>query len=268
MSRKVTFPSRDVYSILEQYQKGASLLDVAATYSVNHRTIRRIILDNGGTIRCAGAKFHTVDATYFHSIDTEEKAYWLGFLLADGCVHGGKIQIALQARDKDHLHKFARSVQSDAPVYYPASDSVRIDIYSAEMCRDLARWNVVPRKSLIATPPQLDSHLQHHFWRGCFDGDGCIHVRATGCGVSLVGSLDTIMQFREFVRKIVPTTAKIWHQRGCYSIRINGTQKPRQVLAVMYNGCTVALDRKLALFHQILDTPSKKKSRLSDSYHP
>ena len=28
--------------------------------------------------------------TNFEKIDTEEKAYWLGFLDADGCIHNGK----------------------------------------------------------------------------------------------------------------------------------------------------------------------------------
>ena len=43
------------------------------------------------------------DNTIFEKIDSEEKAYWLGFLEADGCLHSGKgdyrIELGLKERE-------------------------------------------------------------------------------------------------------------------------------------------------------------------------
>lgn len=41
----------------------------------------------------------------FKKIDTEEKAYWLGFLYADGCVGSkeAKIELGLAEKDFNHL---------------------------------------------------------------------------------------------------------------------------------------------------------------------
>lgn len=42
--------------------------------------------------------------TYFENIDTEEKAYWLGFLYADGYVNANEDKIELCLAEKDFHH--------------------------------------------------------------------------------------------------------------------------------------------------------------------
>ena len=44
------------------------------------------------------------DNTIFEKIDSEEKAYWLGFLEADGCLHSGKgdYRIELGLKEEDY----------------------------------------------------------------------------------------------------------------------------------------------------------------------
>lgn len=52
---------------------------------------------------------YTYNSNYFNVIDTPEKAYWLGFIAADGCVsinsktNSGELTIKLQISDNDHL---------------------------------------------------------------------------------------------------------------------------------------------------------------------
>ena len=41
----------------------------------------------------------------FSKIDTEEKAYWLGFLYADGCIYNDGIRVALSVLDEKHIKK-------------------------------------------------------------------------------------------------------------------------------------------------------------------
>ena len=45
---------------------------------------------------------------YFSEIDIEEKAYWLGFIYADGYVTGSKLGIAIANLDRMHLEKFKK----------------------------------------------------------------------------------------------------------------------------------------------------------------
>ena len=55
----------------------------------------------------------------FDTIDTEEKAYWLGFLEADGYNHESHrcVAIRLSYDDYHHLEKFKEFVQYTGPIY-------------------------------------------------------------------------------------------------------------------------------------------------------
>ncbi len=59
---------------------------------------------------------YAVDETFFDAINTEEKAYWLGFLTADGTIRENVIMLLLQERDIGHLYKFTSSLRSKHPI--------------------------------------------------------------------------------------------------------------------------------------------------------
>ena len=56
------------------------------------------------------------DANIFDKIDSEEKAYWLGFIFADGSIRSHKegeksaytLEISLKGSDYEHLIKFSK----------------------------------------------------------------------------------------------------------------------------------------------------------------
>ena len=116
----------------------------------------------------------------FEKIDTEEKAYWLGFLYADGYVEyeGNGIELSLQLSDKIDLEKFNKFIQR--------TDIVKSDSYRCRVCfrnkkmhSDLIKLGCTPRKSLTLTFPsekQVPRYLTNHFLRGYVDGDGCLYI--------------------------------------------------------------------------------------------
>ena len=127
---------------------------------------------------------------YFKEIDTTEKAYWLGFLYADGCItrfyrnekmKSMSLELTLQSFDKEHLKKLRRCLDSNVPI-----SEKRVKKYLANkivfnctsMCRDLINNGCTPVKSNTLSFPNdsiLRKDLISHFIRGYFDGDGGIH---------------------------------------------------------------------------------------------
>lgn len=180
---------------------------------------------------------------YFDSISTPEQAYWLGFITADGCVSDDPnytvLEIALQKRDADHLLKFADCIESTSPLQV-SRDNMRIRAHSKHMVESLKHLGVTPRKSLIVKPWSGIPNLMPAYWRGLFDGDGCISRRKEDPGrknrrwsISIVGSYDCVDGFREWAQEICGSIASI-HKATKISERwswaVAGTEKP-QILA-------------------------------------
>ena len=135
----------------------------------------------------------------FHNIQSNNQAYWLGFLAADGSIKSNKncLEIGLSTKDIDHLEKFKRFIDSNINIlskmnhcsnndkWYPAS---YLFTHSKQIVDDLAQYGIVPRKSYhnINFLENIPDKYKTPFILGYFDGDGWItqtvSVRFGFCG--------------------------------------------------------------------------------------
>ena len=114
---------------------------------------------------------------YFETIDTEDKAYFLGLLFADGNVYTARhrVQITLANEDAYILKAFANCIQYTGKMYIDREKYSKLILPSKKMCTDLTRLGCTPNKSLtLQFPTEVPNDLMHHFIRGYFDGDGHI----------------------------------------------------------------------------------------------
>ena len=132
---------------------------------------------------------YTVDLNYFETIDSPDKAYFLGFIAADGCIRrpiNGPLALAIKVSSKDEevLVNFLRGLKSDMPISHtcyrtPWKGVVKtasfINVISDKLCGDLAKYNVLERKTRTYVPVPLPDSLMPHFTRGFFDGDGTVY---------------------------------------------------------------------------------------------
>lgn len=157
--------------------------------------------------------------TYFSVIDTPEKAYWFGFISADGCIidtnsNGSshkRVKIALQRSDDEHLRKFRSCIQGNQPVTYHEviskakniySTECQIVIYSARMVRDLEQLGLYPRKTYSLPFPDsthLDDELMPHYLRGFIDADGSFTSRTRGATQRRVAEFSIVGADRAFL---------------------------------------------------------------------
>ncbi len=127
-----------------------------------------------------------VRTKYFHTIDTKEKAYWLGFLYADGCLikHPSTIQLQLKLKRSDEetinrfceclgLEKTMKDFRQEKEEDGRVSEKIRIRIARKEMGNDLINHGLKYRKSKIIEYPKLSRrYLELAFLLGYYDGDG------------------------------------------------------------------------------------------------
>ena len=203
---------------------------------------------------------HHCNYDYFETIDTEDKAYWLGFIYADGNINKAKstLRINLQGRDNLHLAKLNKSIQGNFNVrlfdekhgdkLYPMC---QILIYSTKMANDLINKGVFPNKTDKITFPSLPSNLVRHFIRGYFDGDGSVCERKhkkrqsdLACSFSC-GSFEFLETLRKILFQNNIKSYIVKDQRGeKYSLSLAGLQNPDAFLKYIYNDATTYLDRK------------------------
>src|SRR5260370_41289523 len=99
------------------YLAGATAEEAAAQFGYSYMACIYALKQRGiePRGRSEAHRRYAVDEAFFDVIDTEEKAYWLGFLTADGTMREKGGMLALQERDIDHLYKIRSSLRSKHP---------------------------------------------------------------------------------------------------------------------------------------------------------
>lgn len=131
---------------------------------------------------------HSLNTHFFDTIHSEEQAYWLGFLWADGswsktaprCSGPNRLNLSQKLSEVNHLQLFLNTLEADYPIRqlnngYGSGSAMTVNINSRPLCISLERLGFARKDQRIHIPP-IPPSLLHHFVRGYFDGDGCLSV--------------------------------------------------------------------------------------------
>jgi hypothetical protein len=213
---------------------------------------------------------YTLDERFFEVIDSEAKAYSLGFIIADGHLDekARRVKIALHEKDVDILVKMSEAMGSTSPIAFIASKNQRsVCFNSALMVADLKRFGLTSNKSLTMDDQawgHIPEDLKRHFIRGYLDGDGSLFLnRRYSSGVKyLVQVIGTESFLRGTFDKYYPTTCKLYKYKTCemYCWKLSSRAACMDFLAKIYENSTISLDRK---FKQYAECAHVKPSELS-----
>lgn len=240
-----------IVEVCKKYKQGISCPKIAREFNVSAVAIQGLLKRRNISLRsqCEAQRKLFFNENAFNVI-TEESAYWIGFLMADGNVsykHGNspEISLVLQARDKEHLIKFRSFLKAEhALINIHKCNSVRFSIKSKTLTADLKMYNVVPRKSFTARATG-ELILNRHFWRGVIDGDGSIGVYKSGIMLRLYGSFELLNQFLVFIKPYTPDCkVTVRKHKNIYIVNLCG-KYAKDMINVLYSNCTIALSRKL-----------------------
>lgn len=124
---------------------------------------------------------YQIKENYFDKIDTEEKAYFMGFFYADGynSKNGSSLVISLNIKDIDILYRFSNMILGEEHVSIydrgPKGKEAVFRINSKDLCHRFSELGCPNCKTYtLEFPKWIDDDLLRHFVRGYFDGDGSI----------------------------------------------------------------------------------------------
>lgn len=218
-----------------------------------------------------GKRKYELNEHFFDIIDTEEKAYWLGFLYADGYVHEKRheLKLRLAIKDEDFLIKFRNTLypNKDKPLYYYKKDpnekdkinSCEVAINSKNISEKLKEHGCGQAKTFnLSFPKWLNDDLTHHFIRGVFDGDGSICLTTLKSGehkttFSIIGYKQFISELNYIIAKNCNLNEnKIIDYKGkderIGTIAFSGCRQCIKIREYLYNDAAIFMQRKYDKF--------------------
>lgn len=212
---------------------------------------------------------------YFDSINTEEKAYWLGFIYADGNISKSeyvrkdgtlkkgnyRFEVSLKSEDIEHLKKLAKALNVDKSILISKTNNTRHDrcrLYfnNEHLWKTLNSYGCTPNKSLTLKFPDINifsnKELIRHFIRGYIDGDGCLGYldkEHKNMGLSILGTEHFLTNLQNYLP--LEKANKLYKRKGLnvYSLAYNRS-RGYYITKYLYENCNIYLDRKFERYKE------------------
>ena len=260
----IAWTDEQVAYIINKYlNENYTLKQLGKEFNCSYSTIRNLL--NKHKIKSRGNKQgYPRDEFYFNKIDTEEKAYWLGFLYADGCVHSNNYEISVNITDKEHIEKFKTAIkafnhsitETQDKRFKNAKTLYQFSIKDKQLHQDLIKWGCIPQKSLLINKiPNIPRDYISHFLRGYFDGDGSLYYLqgTNNYRISFIGTKDFLNDVQKELQTNVSLQSNIAGK--AYVLQIAGRKQIERILNYLYNNSKEnnRLNRKYQKYLDCLD---------------
>lgn len=219
------------------------------------------------------SKKHTFNENYFEVIDSEDKAYWLGFIYADGYITSKRKQcnrtlgVSLNEKDKKHLEKLNKCLDSNVEIktyvetsgFGKGNKYCRVLFTSQKITDDLINLGVYEKKSSILSYPDIPEEYIKDFIRGYFDGDGSIWKqdgKYEQFNINFVGTHEVLMFIQEhlltkdIITRIYPLNKRKENQK-VLNFKFGGNYLTYKFLNYLYENSNMYLDRKFELYKEL-----------------
>lgn len=210
---------------------------------------------------------YNANQTFFNSIDSEAKAYILGFICADGHVEAKNYRITIALQDSDYLllDKIRKAMGSNHPIHrhikrknpYTKSNHLvleqcTISINGKELVKPLIKMGLSFKKTYTLDGKIMDyvpKKLWKHFLRGYLDGDGCItwgkeYSSGKKYMVQVCGNRRFLENSYQLFYKSDCAIYKYKTSKQCCTWKLTDKKKCLEFLNFLYGEATIYLNRK------------------------
>lgn len=260
--------------ITKLYQEGKTAKEISSLLGFKyHQPVYNYFKKMGwGRTGKTGKRIYKVNEDFFKCINTEEKAYILGFICADGHIEKDRLNITVSIKDIDILEKIRYAMHSNHPIKKvqrtnPYKKTNRknlilseLMIGSVELVKPLFNMGLTTNKTYTLNGDILKyipKYLIRDFLRGYFDGDGNVFFgRRYSSGykynVNICGNEDFLLKsFQVYF----PSNNKLYkdlYSRQCYVWKISQKDKVRDFMYYLYYNSSIFLQRKYNEFRKIM----------------
>ena len=250
---------------------GMPLKEISLKYGVSKPTITKLFKLNNKkmNIRCNRLN---IDSDIFKKIDSSDKCYLLGIICSDGSIDKDGYGFQVSSKDLE-IPKYVKEIlKSNHKICKISSHDKRtnkiyirhtIHFCSKEICSDLKKMGIYNDKSFTCNMPQIPDRYFWDFFRGLFDGDGCVTGKNGKLKLSIIASSKIMEKIKEKfnIFGISDTKLSILSQRDediIYTLKQNSYKDVLFIRDMMYKENTnFKLNRKYEKLKSI-SSPYKK----------
>jgi intein-encoded DNA endonuclease-like protein len=256
----------DVIQWKQKYENGKLLKDIAEEYGVTPTTVRKHLESIGVDV---DRHIYHFNENFFDIIDSQEKAYILGMLWADGCNNSSKncVHLSLQEQDVELLKQINNLTNNDRPLrksclsksHNNYQDQYCLTWGSKYFCDVLNDLGMVPRKTLVLEyPKSINEDLHRHFCRGYLDGDGCITLKNNGqfAAISMTGTHMFLNKVKEIISKQLGVEVSVYRDERSRDpicvLHCGRKDDVKKILDWVYGDANIFLQRKYDKYQQFI----------------
>jgi len=257
--------------ILNQRKIGVSEKEILINFDISSRQYYNLLKLNN--IERNKLVRYGFNENYFEVIDSEDKAYFLGFIIADGNISKNNNSVRIIQKETDILYEFKKFISFEGPIFTRNDGKISfITVASSKMKNDLDKLGISSNKTMVVKYPDISIKLQNHFIRGVFDGDGCISLRTDKRDNKQRGQFNICSGSYDFIKEYYDKLVifanlggknKIRCPKGTYYVvDWGGLSDIENIYNFLYKDANVFLKRKKETFDKVVSiTKDKNKYR-------
>lgn len=186
-----------------------------------------------------------------------ERLIIVGFIAADGCIRiqktGQKLLVFnISIKDINTLNIINNEICDGIRniSFLKSTNSVMLTIPSDQICNDLEKYNIIPKKTDTYILPELSKENMLYFIKGYFYGDGCIsyNIKTNKYICVIVGTSNFCNKLKQFFidNKIVNNCKiyKIKNSKVCFQLHITGINCNSFTKNIFFNNKFILIPRK------------------------
>lgn len=271
--------------ICEQYGRKTSA-SLAKELNCSKAFIKKIWRENNVSEKYQKYQNYILNENYFKQIDTHSKAFFLGFICADGCIyrrngHQGMLSIGIKDTDIEILNQFKQDIQTEKPIAFVRQSEITtmaiLQLTSNILVEDLLKIGVGVRKTFDLSIKEVITNIPKQFIPsfilGYFDGDGSIDIpnNNTICKshVRIAGPISTLNDFQQILNlfeiETTITRDKRNYKEPFGSLELTNTTNKYLFLKLIYSFYDNSLSRKKERANELLKRIENNSTNRSEN---
>lgn len=259
MNGKIFEMNKEAFIILYKEKKSVTQIAKHTGYGID--AIRAYMKRNDISLK--HKTIYSCNENFFAQ-ENDETFYWAGFIAADGCVQARNrdysflVKLTLADKDREHLNKFKIALSSNHPIHdyvdKKGNKYCELIICSQIMCQDLAKFNIIPRKTYVYKFPEFlkNNKMVNSFIRGYIDGDGCFteykqkNRNISQITMNVVGTKEFLTEMYKIIDLYCDNTMdrKLYRGGNVFRVGYSGNKIISKIHKFLYKDSTIHLQRK------------------------